>query len=154
MIGNKMVILKRFNQIVALVVLAVSGFVVGGVDVYAKDGLSALDIIALKPKADDPKQSFAIADKDGDGRVTRAEYRLRKVDVFDRKDVDRDKTLSKNEIPILKQSVFNDADSNGDGKLSGYEFIQADFAKFDLFDEDGNGVITFDELLSFRKRMK
>ena len=113
-----------------------------------------MDVIALKPKADDPKQSFAIADMDGDGRVTRAEYRIRKVDVFDKKDVNGDKTLSRNEIPILKQSVFDGADYNKDGKLSAVEFIQADFVKFDLYDEDGNGVITFDELLSFRKRMK
>ena len=147
-------ILKRFDQVVASVVLAVIGFVVVGVDAYADDGLSAVDIIALKPKADDPKQSFAIADEDGDGRVTQAEYRLRKVDVFDKKDVDRDKVLSENEIPILKPSVFAKADSNGDGKLSAFEFIQADFAKFDNFDENQNGVITFDELLSFRKRMQ
>ena len=145
---------KRLKQVVTSVVLAVSGFVVVGVDAYADGGLSAFDIIALKPKADDPKQSFAIADEDGDGRVTRAEYQLRKIAVFDKMDVDRDKTLSRNEIPVLKQSAFDDADSNGDGKLSGFEFIQADFAKFDLFDEDRNGVITFDELLSFRKRMK
>ena len=146
--------LKRLNQVIASVVLGLSGFAVIGVDTYAGEGLSMIDIIALKPKADDPRQSFAIADEDGDGRVTRAEYRLRKVDVFYKKDVNRDKTLSMNEIPVLKQSAFDAADSNGDGKLSAYEFIQADFAKFDLFDEDGNGVITFDELLSFRKRMK
>ena len=59
-----------------------------------------------------------------------------------------------NEIPVLKQTAFVDADSNGDGKLSAYEFIQADFAKFDNFDKNQDGVITFDELLSFRKRMK
>ncbi len=149
-----MVILKRFKHIGVLVVLTLNGTAMLGDDAYAGEGLSMIDVIALKPKADDPKQSFAIADVDGDGRVTRAEYRLRKLDVFDKKDVDRDKTLSMNEIPVLKQSAFDDADSNGDGKLSAYEFIQADFAKFDLFDEDGNGVITFDELLSFRKRMK
>lgn len=147
-------VLKRFNRVVASVVLALSGFIVIDDDAFAGEGLSMIDVIALKPKADDPKQSFAIADVDGDGRVTRAEYRIRKVDVFDKKDVDRDKTLSRSEIPILKQSAFDDADLNRDGKLSAYEFIQADFAKFDFFDEDGNGVITFDELLSFRKRMK
>ena len=147
-------ILKRLNQVVASVVLALSGLVFTATNAHAGEGLSMIDIIALKPKADDPRQSFAIADEDGNGRVTRAEYRLRKVAVFDNKDVNRDKTLSMNEIPVLKQSAFDAADSNGDGKLSAYEFIQADFAKFDLFDEDGNGVITFDELLSFRKRMK
>ena len=147
-------ILKQLNQVIASVVLALSGLVFTAIDTHAGEGLSMIDIIALKPKADDPKQSFAIADENGDGRVTRAEYQLRKIAVFDRMDVDRDKTLSRNEIPVLKQSAFDDADSNGDGKLSAYEFIQADFAKFDLFDEDGNGVITFDELLSFRKRMK
>ena len=147
-------VLKQLNQVIASVVLAVSGFVVSGVDAHAGDGLSMIDIIALKPKADDPKQSFAIADENGDGKVTRAEYRLRKIAVFDSKDLNHDRALSMNEIPVLKQSVFDDADSNGDGKLSAYEFILADFAKFDLFDEDGNGAITFDELLSFRKRMK
>ncbi len=147
-------ILKRLNQVVALAVLALSGLMFTAIGAHAGEGLSMIDIIALKPKADDPKQSFAIADEDGDGRVTRAEYRLRKLDVFDKKDVDRDKVLSENEIPILKPSVFAKADSNGDGKLSAFEFIQADFARFDYFDENQNGVITFDELLSFRKRMK
>ena len=147
-------ILKRLNQVVASVVLALSGLMSTAIDAHAGEGLSMIDVIALKPKADDPKQSFAIADEDGDGKVTRAEYRLRKLFVFDKKDVDRDKTLSMNEIPVLKQSAFDAADYNGDGKLSAYEFIQADFAKFDLFDENRDGVITFDELLSFRKRMK
>ncbi len=146
--------LKRFNRVIASVVLALSGLVFTVIDAHAGEGLSMIDVLALKPKADDPKQSFAIADEDGDGKVTRAEYRLRKVDVFDKKDVDRDKVLSENEIPILKPSVFAKADSNGDGKLSAFEFIQADFAKFDNFDENQDGVITFDELLSFRKRMK
>ena len=144
----------RLNRVVASVVLGLTGFVFTAIDAHAGEGLSMIDVIALKPKADDPKQSFAIADEDGDGRVTQAEYRLRKLFVFDKKDVDRNKTLSMNEIPVLKQSAFDDADSNGDGKLSAYEFIQADFAKFDLFDENRDGVITFDELLSFRKRMK
>ncbi len=147
-------IMKWLKHVVALVVLGFCGFFVYDFGAYADGGLSQLDIIALKPKADDPKQSFAIADEDGDGKVTRAEFRLRKVDVFDRKDVDRNNTLSRNEIPVLKQSVFDAADSNSDGKLSAYEFIQADFVKFDPFDENGDGVITFDELLSFRKRMK
>ena len=147
-------IFKWLHKVIVSVILALSGLVFTAIDAHAGEGLSMIDVIALKPKADDPKQSFAIADEDGDGRVTQAEYRLRKLFVFDLKDVDRDKTLSMNEIPVLKQSAFDDADSNGDGKLSAYEFIQADFAKFDLFDEDGNGVITFDELLSFRKRMK
>ena len=147
-------ILKRLKQVVVMVVLALCGLFVNDFDASADGGLSLLDIIALKPKADDPKQSFAIADEDGDGKVTRAEFRLRKLDVFDRKDVDRNKTLSRNEIPVLKQSVFDAADSNSDGKLSAYEFIQADFVKFDPFDENRDGVITFDELLSFRKRMK
>lgn len=147
-------ILKRLNRVVASVVLGLTGFVFTAIDAHAGEGLSMIDIIALKPKADDPKQSFAIADEDGDGKVTRAEYRLRKLDVFDKKDVDRDKVLSENEIPILKPPVFAKADSNGDGKLSAFEFIQADFAKFDNFDENRDGVITFDELLSFRKRME
>ncbi len=147
-------ILKRLNQVIASVILALSGLVFTTIDAHADKGLSVMDVIALKPMADDPKQSFAIADADGDGKVTPAEYRLRKLDVFDKKDVDRNRTLSMNEIPVLKKSAFDDADSNGDGKLSAYEFIQADFAKFELFDEDRNGVVTFDELLSFRKRMK
>ncbi len=147
-------ILKRLNRVVASVVLALSGLVFTAIHAHAGEGLSMIDVIALKPKADDPKQSFAIADVDGDGRVTQAEYRFRKMAVFDKKDVDRDQTLSRNEIPVLKQSAFDAADSNGDGKLSAFEFIQADFAKFDNFDENRDGVITFDELLSFRKRMK
>ena len=144
----------RPNQVVASVVLALSLFVFIGVDADAGGGLSMLDIIALKPKADDPKQSFAIADKNGDGRVTRTEYRVRILDVFDNKDLDRDFALSENELPILKRSIFAAADIDGNGKLSAYEFQQADFAKFDNFDENKDSVITFDELLSFRKRMK
>ena len=144
----------RPNQVVATVVLALSVFVFIGAGADAGGGLSMLDIIALKPKADDPKQSFAIADKNGDGRVTRAEYRVRIMDVFDNKDLDRDFALSENEIPILKQSIFAAADIDGNGKLSAYEFQQADFAKFENFDENKDSVVTFEELLSFRQRMK
>ncbi len=149
-----MVILKRLNRVIALVVLALSGLVFTAIDAPAGEGLSMIDIIALKHKADDPKQSFAIADADGDGKVTQAEYRLRIMFVFDSKDVDRNRALSENEIPILNRSVFVAADTDGNGKLSAFEFNQADFAKFENFDENQDGVITFDELLSFRKRMK
>jgi Ca2+-binding EF-hand superfamily protein len=149
-----MVINKKLNQIIAMAVLALSGMVFIAVDAHADEGLSMMDVIALKAKADDPKQSFAIADEDGDGRVTRAEYRLRKTFIFDKMDVDRDGFLSRNEIPILKASVFDAADTDRDGKLSAVEFHLADFAKFDLFDENKDGAITFDELLSFRERMK
>jgi Ca2+-binding EF-hand superfamily protein len=148
------VINKKLNQIIATAVLALSGMVFTAIDGHADEGLSMMDVIALNPKADDPKQSFAIADEDGDGRVTQAEFRLRKMFVFDKMDVDRDQYLSRNEIPILKPSVFDAADTDRDGKVSAYEFNYADFARFDLFDINKDGVITFDELLSFRERMK
>ncbi len=123
-------------------------------EALAFEGFSLLDLSALEGRVDDPKQTFSIIDKNGDGYINRAEFSLRKMWVFDKKDINRDKFLGRDELPVLKRSAFDAADANGDGKLSALEFNRAEFVKFDLYDRNRDGRITWDEFLAVREDMK
>ena len=138
-----------------LAVLAVIGMCVPAFgEAMAFEGFSLIDLSALEGRVDDPKQTFSIIDKNGDGYINRAEFSLRKLWVFDKKDVNRDTFLGRDELPVLKPSAFDAADANGDGKLSIFEFNQAEFVKFDLYDRNRDGRIAWDEFLAVREDMK
>lgn len=116
----------------------------------------AQDHVDLQRKDDgetDPEKVFAVIDKDGDGKITRAEFTERKMEVFFLKDTNRDTRLSREEFESISQAEFDKADLDGDGVLSTFEFDQADFAIFDAMDANGDGVITLDEFLGFREQM-
>ena len=114
---------------------------------------SLMDLFAEEGETD-PEKIFAIIDKDGDGKITRAEFTERKMEVFFQKDVNRDTRLSREEFSSIGQAEFDEADLDGDGKLSTFEFDQAPFANFEALDANGDGVITLEEFLSFRQQMQ
>ncbi len=114
---------------------------------------SLMDLFAAEGETD-PEKIFAIIDKDGDGKITRAEFTERKMEVFFQKDVNRDTRLSREEFPTISQKEFDAADLDGDGKLSTFEFDQAPFANFEALDANGDGFITLEEFLSFRQQMQ
>ena len=103
-----------------------------------------VDLLGKEGGETDPEKVFAIIDKDGDGKVTRAEFTERKMEVFFLKDVNRDTRLSREEFSSISQAEFDRADLDGDGMLSTFEFDQAPF---------GDGVITLEEFLGFRQQM-
>ena len=134
--------------------------VVGTVVIFGRCAASAesilpmLDILLAPDTKHDPRETFKVVDKDGDGKITRAELRVRIMTVFSKKDIDRDFKLAPNEIPAINSEALKTADMNNDGTLSAFEFNQADFTKFEYFDTSKDGVITLDEVLEIRARMK
>ena len=112
-----------------------------------------VDLLGKEGGETDPEKIFAIIDKDGDGKVTRAEFTERKMEVFFLRDVNRDTRLSREEFSSISQAEFDRADLDGDGMLSTFEFDQAPFASFENVDTNGDGFITLEEFLGFRQQM-
>ena len=91
----------------------------------------------------------AALDKDGDGRVARAEFSGTDAD-FGRLDRDRDKALTRADFdfsahalsPSPGASLFYQADRNGDGKVTIEEFD----AYFRSLDPEGLGFLSQDDL--------
>ena len=142
-----------FELLVGVLVTALLSTVLS-TEVTAGAKKSKLDVFEAFGSGDDPKKAFALVDSNGDGRVDRTEFRVRKMYVFSQKDVNNDIKLSPNEIGALNADAFAAADSDGDGKLSGLEFNQADFTRFETLDDNGDGHITYGELLAIRDRLR
>ncbi len=94
---------------------------------------------------------IAAMDKDGDGKVSRAEY-LGPPPLFDRLDADKDGSLSKDEVARMA-ALFNGTpaerframDKDGDGKIGRDEFLGQP-ARFDQIDADKDGSLSLEEL--------
>jgi hypothetical protein len=132
-------------------------------------GLTAL--LAGTAYAGDPPKSDAPhgmqADKDGDGRVSRAEATAsgatRSGEWFDKLDLNKDGYITQDEMKQAHdtrqqmhgdmkekmESRFKEADANGDGQIS-LEEAQAKMPhlaeRFSTLDADKNGLLSKDEL--------
>jgi Ca2+-binding EF-hand superfamily protein len=122
---------------------------------------------ADQPRADSPRDEMR-ADKDGDGRVSRAEATAagaeRSADWFDKLDLNKDGYITADEMKQaratrmanmhadMKQKMeerFKEADTNGDGQLS-LDEVQAKMPRmaerFSTLDTDKNGQLSKEEL--------
>jgi Ca2+-binding EF-hand superfamily protein len=132
-------------------------------------GLAAL--LAGTAYAGDPPKSDAPhgmqADKDGDGRVSRAEATAsgaqRSGEWFDKLDTNKDGYITQDEMKQAREAWhgkrgdmkekmdarFKEADANGDGQLS-LDEVQAKMPRlsdrFTALDTDKNGLLSKDEL--------
>jgi Ca2+-binding EF-hand superfamily protein len=119
------------------------------------------------PRSDAPRDEMR-ADKDGDGRVSRAEAAAaaaeRSGEWFDKLDLNKDGYITPEEMKQARETRhenmraemkekmeqrFNDADTNGDGQLS-LDEVQAKMPRlaerFTTLDTDKNGQLSKDEL--------
>jgi Ca2+-binding EF-hand superfamily protein len=110
-------------------------------------GVSAARAPVAAP-AYDPKAAFAQSDENGDGRVDRAEFQARLMEIFFQGDVDKDGFLSREELIVAVSfpDDFRNGDTNHDGKLSMHEFSRVRSGTFDASDADGDGLLSVEEV--------
>jgi Ca2+-binding EF-hand superfamily protein len=96
---------------------------------------------------------FQAADKDGDGKLSRAEFPGRPA-MFDRIDADKDGFITRAEVARLSPAGtpagplpprFRAMDKDGDGKLSQDEFT-GPATRFERLDANDDGFLSRDEL--------
>jgi Ca2+-binding EF-hand superfamily protein len=108
---------------------------------------------------------FDKADANGDGSITREEFRAGRVEQFGRFDRNGDGYLDSNDIPkrVLARRQQNGGggemlsgqfDANGDGKVGKEEFINGPTLIFDRADADGNDVLDSKELAAAKEAAK
>jgi Ca2+-binding EF-hand superfamily protein len=114
---------------------------------------------ALAATATAQNAQFAGADKNGDGKITRQEFKEARAARFDTIDSDKNGALSRDEFiaaapnfrgRMLASSTFASFDKNGDGALSREEFAGGPTPGFDYADANDDGVLTADEAAAAR----
>lgn len=101
---------------------------------------------ALAQQNDSP---FATADINKDGKIDRAEYQRRMVEVFYFADKNKDGMVTIEELTVIEtvdEAAFKKADKNGDGKLTLNEFVAYRVIQFDEADTNHDGVLTVEEV--------
>jgi hypothetical protein len=91
-------------------------------------------------------QAFKDADRNGDGRLDREEFRLLMIETFYFRDTNRDGYLVVTEVSQINPEIFRNADTSGDGRLSLQEYIDAALKDFENADADRNGGLDLQEL--------
>ena len=109
-----------------------------------------LGVTAAPPaSAQDIESRFATADINKDGKIDRAEYQRRMVEVFYFADKNKDGVVTIEEIAAIEtvdEAAFKKADKNGDGKLTLNEFVTYRVIQFDEADTNHDGVLTLEEV--------
>lgn len=105
------------------------------------------------------RRLIALADRDGDGVISRAELDALRAFAFERADRNGDGAIDKAEIEDLRAAMddrasmmrgragmlFRRMDADGDGRLTSAE-LRSRSAFFDRADADGDGKLTATEL--------
>ena len=100
-------------------------------------------------RGQDPRAAFAETDQNADGRVDRAEFHHRMVEIFFHGDSDKDGYMTGEELAgaVEFPKDFEEADRDGDDRISLYEFIQVRFATFDEVDTNTDGTLSVEEVV-------
>ena len=103
--------------------------------------------------APDWREGFRAHDKNGDGRIDRAEFQNWVVDAFYFRDAGRKGYLVQADLQgVASPAVFQALNRKGDGKLTMREYLNALFQDFAAIDVDQNGSITVQEIEVYVKR--
>lgn len=110
----------------------------------------------------DPAARLAQADANGDGIVTRAEFKASRAARFDEMDRNGDGFISRDDFGRLLKvrpqagqrldEMLAEADANHDGRISRAELDQAPMPLFDRADSNHDGKVDAQELAALRER--
>ena len=95
---------------------------------------------------------FKAADKNGDGRLDREEFRQAVTEGFYFRDKEHKGYLTADQLPEASPEAFKAANVKGDGRLSLQEEVNALLKDFDAADVDKDGTLTYEELEAYVKR--
>ena len=130
--------MSRLLVMALLVVAALAGFAVPG--------------LAQTP-APDWREGFRAHDKNGDGRIDRAEFQEWIVDGFYFRDQGHKGYLVQADLQgTASPEVFKAINRKGDGKLTLSEYLNSLFQDFAAIDVHQNGSITVEEIEAYIKR--
>jgi Ca2+-binding EF-hand superfamily protein len=101
----------------------------------------------------DWKERFSAHDRNGDGRLDRAEFQEWMVDVFFQRDQGKKGYLTMEDVRgVMTPEVFRAMSQKGDGKLWLPDFLNALFQDFQALDTGRDGSITIEEIEAYIKR--
>jgi len=100
----------------------------------------------------DLRAAFKAADKNGDGRLDREEFRQAVIEGFYFRDKERKGYLTADQLPEASPAAFNAANVKHDGRLTLQEEVNATLKDFDAADVNKDGVLTFEEFEAYVKR--
>ncbi|HSB82279.1 MAG TPA: EF-hand domain-containing protein [Candidatus Methylomirabilis sp.] len=108
---------------------------------------------AQAPVRPDWKESFRMHDKNGDGRIDRAEFQNWMVDTFYFRDTNHKGYLVSSDLQgVRAPELIKAMNRKSDGKLTLSEFLNALFQDFAAIDVNGNGSITIEEIEAYIQR--
>ena len=99
----------------------------------------------------DLRERFKAADKNGDGRLDREEFRQAVIEGFYFRDKERKGYLTADQLPEARREAFKAANVKGDGRLTLQEEVNAMMKDFDAADVDKDGKLTYEELEAYIK---
>ena len=100
----------------------------------------------------DLRAAFKAADKNGDGRLDREEFRQAGIEGFYFRDKEHKGYLTADQLPEASPAAFKAANVKGDGRLTLQEEVNATLKDFEAADVDKDGTLTYEEFEAYVKR--
>jgi len=100
----------------------------------------------------DLRAAFKAADKNGDGRLDREEFRQAAIEGFYFRDKEHKGYLTADQLPEASRDAFKAANVKGDGRLSLQEEVNALLKDFEAADVNRDGTLTYEEFEAYVKR--
>lgn len=92
--------------------------------------------------------AFDVADTDGDGLISEAEFARDAAAGFSSLDPDGDEMLDAADLGDPDAALFDRIDGSGDGNLTFGEVMTYKMQAFEAADTDGDGHLSFDEMMA------
>src|SRR5262245_40539562 len=93
-------------------------------------------------------------DRNGDGKLDRAEFHQAAVDAFFLRDKDKDGYLAISELKEASPEALRAVKHKDSARISLQEYINALFKDFDAADTDGDGLLTVEEIERYRQPVR